>query len=277
MSSKNKTPPTEPWDRNRGMIRTRQGGWFAGKGVFNHGYDMMHDLVGNVSYMQVIILNATGRLPERKFADWLEAAHICLSWPDPRIWCNHVGALAGTSGTSAVAAIAAGLLASDSKSYGPKTLIKGIDFIKQARAMQIEGHNIAEIVDTECNKHGGKPIIMGYARPLAKGDERIEAMERTACSLGFEMGEHLSLAYGIEKYLIQKFSEGMNMCGYLSAFFADHGYTPNEVYRILVCLTFSGITACYCETMDKPENTFLPMRCDDIDYQGKQPRKVPDL
>ena len=276
MSSKIKFFSTEAWDHNRGMIRTGQGGWFAGQGVYNHGHDMMRELVGNVSYMQVIILNATGRLPDRKFADWLEAAHICLSWPDPRIWCNHVAALAGTSNTSVVAATTAGVLASDSKSYGPRTIIDGIKFIQQARKMQLDGHSVAEIVEIECKKHGGKPIIMGYARPLAKGDERIEAMERTASQLGFDIGEHLALAYEIEKYLIKEYQEGMNINGYFSAFCADHGYTPIEAYRIFVCVTFSGITACYNDAKDKPAGTFLPMRCDDVDYQGKQPRAVPD-
>lgn len=276
MSSKNKQTFTAPWDSNRGIIRSSQGGWFAGKGVFNHGYDMMRDLVGKTSYMQVVILNATGRLPSREFADWFDAVHICLSWPDSRIWCNHIGALAGTSRASAVAATTAGLLACDSKAYGPKTIIRGIEFIQRARSLQLDGYSADEIVEMECNKHGGKPMIVGYARPLAKGDERIEAMERTAENLGFEIGKHLELAYDIEKSLIKKYNEGMNINGYFAAFFADQGYSPEEAYRMSVCVAFSGITACYGNAMDKPATTFLPMRCDDINYKGKDYREVPD-
>lgn len=276
MSSKNKLPDTKAWDHARGVIRSKQGGWFAGRGVFNYDYDMMRDLVGKVSYMQVVALNATGRLPSREFADWLDAAHICSSWPDPRIWCNHVGALAGTMNASVVAATSAGILASDSKSYGPGTMVGSIEFIQQALKRYKQGCTAAKIIEMECDKHGGKPIIMGYARPLAKGDERIEAMERTAMELGFEVGEHLALAYEIEKHLIDKYGEGMNISGYLGAFFADQGYSAEEAYRIGVCVTYSGVTACYIDARNKPANTFLPMRCNDIDYRGTPPRNVPD-
>lgn len=37
----------------------------------------------------------------------------------------------------------------------------------------------------------------------------------------------------------------------------------------------SGVTVCYVEEADKPPESFLPLRCDDIEYQGKPPRKVP--
>jgi hypothetical protein len=275
MSLKPDKPNTEIWDRNRGVIRSSKGGWFAGKGVFNHGYDMMRDLVGQVSYMQVILLNATGRLPSREFANWTEAAFICLSWPDPRIWCNQIGALAGTVSTSALSATVAGILSTDSKSYGSKPISEGVKFIQAARKKQQQGYTVSEIIEMECSHPGGKPMMMGYSRPLAKGDERLEAMERTAVALGFKIGEHLSLAYEIEEYLQKHYNESMNINGYVAAFVSDHNYTPEEAYRVGVCIAASGITACYCDTKDKPAGTFLPMQCDDIEYQGKEPRDVP--
>jgi hypothetical protein len=275
MSSNPDIPNTEIWDRNRGVIRSSKGGWFAGKGVFSHGYDMMRDLVGQVSYMQVMILNATGRLPSRKVAEWNEAAFISLSWPDPRIWCNHIGALAGSARCSPVAATTAGMLASDSHAYGPGTLANGLSFIQSARRKQLEGQSIEEIVNSESRVKGAAPAITGYARPIAKGDERVAAMEQTALKLGFTVGPHLALAYEIEKYMLDNYNESININGYASGFLSDLNYTPQEIYRLGSCLISSGVTACYCDTVDKVAGTFLPLHCDDIDYQGKEPRNVP--
>lgn len=275
MSSKTETS-YHVWDDVHGYILSRKGGWRIGQGVFNQGYSMMDDLVGNASYMQVVMLNATGRLPERRLADWVEAAHICLSWPDPRIWCNQIGALAGSARTGAVAATVAGALASDSRIYGPYTLIGAVEFIQHALARFHEGRSVEEIVREECAKHAGKPHIMGFARPIAKGDERIPALERVGEDLGYKPGEHLQLAYAIERTLMQDFDEGMNVGGYMSAFMADQGFTAQQVYDIFPVLVFSGVTACYVDSRERPAGTFYPLKCGDIDYQGKPPRELPE-
>ena len=260
---------TSFWDGQRNKVFSKRGGWIIGKGVLNCGYDMMHDLVGKRSYMQVMILNATGRLPDRKLADWFDAVHICLSWPDPRIWCNQIGALGGTMQTSVVSATVAGVLAADSKGYGTKPLVAGVSFIQKAMVAQENGLSVAEIVSEECAKFGGKPMIMGYARPIAKGDERIEAMERVSKALGYSVGPHMKLAYKIEKELLAKFNENMNINGYMSAFLSDQGLTPEEVYQICAVLVTSGVTACYLDAHDRAGGSFMPLQCEDIEYQGK--------
>jgi citrate synthase len=263
------------WDESRGKIQSKKGGWVVGKGIFNHGYSMMDDLVGKSSYMQVLVLNATGRLPERAVADWFDAIHICLSWPDPRIWCNQVGALGGTMRASVVASTTAGVLAADAKAYGIKPLVPGVRFIQTALHDFKRGLSVDEIIRNECAKFRGKPNIMGYARPLAKGDERIVAMERVQKSLGLPIGPHQQLAEKIEQILLNDFDESMNINGYMSAFLSDLGYTAEEVYRIFAVLVTSGVTACYADTRDKVPDTFLPLRCTDIEYTGKLPRPVP--
>lgn len=275
-SLKAKPNLTEFLDQQRGIVRSRTGGWFPGKGVFSHGYSMMNELVGEKSYFQVLILNATGKMVDRALADWIEAIYICLSWPDPRIWCNQIGALGGTAHTSVVAATAAGCLAADSRTYGVRPLIDGVEFIADAMRQQAQGRSVSEIVSAECAKHGGKPFIVGYARPIAKGDERLEAMERVSEQLGFKEGEHLLLAYQIEQILRERFDEGMNINGYMSAFLTDQGFSAQEVYQMFSLLVMSGVTACYLDTLNRPAGSFLPQQCQDIDYQGKPPRSVPD-
>ncbi len=276
MSSNIKNNNTELWDRNRRIIRSSIGGWKVGEAVYNHGYSMMDDFVGKLSYMQVVILNATGRLPERKIADWVEQVHICMSWPDSRIWCNQIGALAGTNRASVIAATSAGLLANDSRSYGTKTIVEGVEFIQSAMSQYKSGLSADEIVKNECAKHGGKPHIMGYARPIAKGDERISAMEAVQNTLDISLGDHQKLAYKINDILSRDFDATINFNGYLSAVLTDNDFTPRELYRLLAILVSSGITACYVDCMDKPAESFFTQRCNDIEYIGKPIRNLPE-
>lgn len=262
-------------NQRRSRIISNTGGWFPGKGVFSHGYNMLEELVGEKSYFQILILNATGKLVDKPLADWIEAIYGCLSWPDPRIWCNQIGALAGTVRTSVVAATTIGALAADSRSYGPYTLLEGVTFIQGALKQQELGKSASEIVTEITDANRGKPYIVGYIRPIAKGDERLETMERVGKKLGFSDGRHLALAYEIEKVLMEKFDEGMNINGYMSAFLSDQGFSAQDVYRMYAAMVASGVTACYLDTFHQPPNSFLPLRCDDIDYQGASSREVP--
>lgn len=262
-------------DQRRGKIISNTGGWFPGRGVFTHGYSILEELVGEKTYFQLLILNATGRLVDKPLADWVEAIYGCLSWPDPRIWCNQIGALAGAARTSVVAATTIGSLAADSRSYGPFTLLEGVRFIQTALIQHQNGDTADAIVAHTTAAQRGKPYIVGYIRPLAKGDERLEVMETYAQTLGFKEGPHLLLAYEIEKVLMREFDEGMNINGYMSAFLSDQGFSPPEVYRMFAAMVASGVTACYLDTYHRPADTFLPLRCADIEYQGSAKRSVP--
>lgn len=264
------------FEKQRNVIRSKTGGWFPGTGVFSHGYSMMDELIGEKSYAQILILNATGKLVEKRLADWIEAICGCLSWPDPRIWCNQIGALAGSARSSVVAGTALGALASDSRAYGPYTLLDGVSFIQQALLKHRQGMSAQDIVHEITQANRGKPYIVGYIRPIAKGDERIEAMERLSEKLGFEEADHLTLAYEIEQVLMEEFDEGMNINGYMSAFLSDQGFSAKEVYRMYSMMVISGVTACFIDTEERPAGSFLPLRCDDIDYQGKAPRDLPN-
>lgn len=265
------------WDQRRGILRSRKGGWVIGEAVYNHGYSMMDDLVGRRSFFQVLVLNVTGRLPERRLADWLEACFICLSWPDPRIWCNQIGALAGTARATPVAAVAAGCLAADSRLYGPGVLEAATAFIVGARQRQAEGWTAEAIVADALAAAGAsaRPVIVGYARPIATGDERVEAMARVAGDLGFDTGPHLALAWAIDAVLRRDHGDGINLAGYVAAFLSDQCYDGREIYRLHSAWVNSGVHACYAEARDRPPDAFLPMRCDDVDYCGAPPRGVP--
>ena len=274
MLSKSSSESIQALDNNRNVIRSSTGGWRVGQGVYSHGYSMLDELVGEKSYFQIMILNATGKLVERRLADWSEAMYGCLSWPDPRIWCNQIGALAGEAKTSVVVGTTAGIMAADSKMYGMYTILDGIEFIQSALDKYNNNQTPAEIINDNIKKNRGKLNITGYVRPVAKGDERIEVMERVSKQLKFNDGPHIKLAYQIENEIKKRFDEGMNINGYVAAFFSDQGFSANEVYQIFSTVVMSGVTACYLDTVQKPNDSFLPLRCDDIEYLGHEKRNI---
>jgi hypothetical protein len=266
---------TRFWDKRRGVIRTCKGGWVIGKDANFHGFSLLKDLLGHASFFQVMILNVTGKLPELRLAKWFEATFLCVSWPDPRIWCNQIGTLGGTTRTTPVAAVCAGTLAGDSRIYGQGTVLSSTKFITSALVKKNKGYSVKKIIEEQRKGLGKKLEVPGYSRPIAIGDERVEAMERVTKELGYPLGPHLSLAYEIHDYLNINYDESMNLAGYMFAFLSDQGFSADEIYRICSLLVCGGIFACYSEAADREPESFLPLRCDDVEYCGVPEREIP--
>lgn len=262
------------WDRLRGRIYSKKGKWVPGVGISNHGYSMMDDLVGKVRYFQVVVLNITGRLPEVRLAQWLEAIFMCVSWPDARIWCNQIGAFAATARARPTAGVCAGILASESKMYGPGTKLPIARFLTDARLKLDAGMSPEDYIKHHGTR-GGRLVVPGFARPLAAGDERVNAMHRVADELGFEIGPHLAAAHRLEAYLLERHGESLNLAGYAVAFMLDQGFVDQEIYRLASLSVSAGVQAAYVDAHAHMPWGFLPLRCDDVDYTGHAAREVP--
>lgn len=273
MTSKNSL-----WDRRRGVIRSRKGGWIIGQGVYYGRYSLLDDLVGRASYFQTMFLSVLDELPERRIADWAEAVYQCMSYPDPRIWCNHIGSLSGTARSSAIAGTTAGILASDSNMYGPGVVIKNVyEFVQQGLARKENGDLLPQILKDNVRRRGSRLIIPGFGRPVATGDERIATMERVSKELGLEAGPHLTFAYDVERYLLETQEETLNLTGYAVVVMMDFGWNFLQIQRVSAILVTSGVAACYSEAYENPPESFLPLRCEDIEYRGHALRPVPEV
>ena len=270
-------PALLPWDRRRGTITSRAGGWRMDEDVIVRGYSFFDDLFDKISRTQLMILNATGRLVEPNLAAYFEALDMCMSWPDPRVWCNQIGAFAGTVRTTAGAGTMAGLLAADSRLYGGgMSSLKGMAFIGEALEAHQRGDSIERIL-SRCRFVQGRPIAPGFARPAGGDDERVSPMVTLVKSLGFPIGPHRALAVEISDYLDIHHGEGMNIGGFDCAFLCDQGFSAKEIYRTRSTMTASGITACWTDTRDRPGQAFLPLQCKDIAYLGASPRPLPPV
>ena len=55
----------------------------------------------------------------------------------------------------------------------------------------------------------------------------------------------------------------------------DQGLSQAEIIRTGALMISAGVLACYAEARDKPPEAFLPLRCDDIAYEGRAARSLP--
>lgn len=272
------------WQEKHNNISTHIGKWIGGEDVKVREYSLFGDLFGKISYMQMVVLNITGRLISKELSNWLENNFICMSYPDARIWCNQVGAFAGANQTSPTAATIAGVLSADSRAYGGSQTTKiAMEYIQNTlitykEKLQIAGKDddesiIQEIINSAPIKHN-KPAIVGFVRPVDKQDERIQPHINMSKSLGFGIGEHMELANKISSYLLKHYNSGINIGGYTAAFLSDQSFTPDEGYQIKQACVSSGVTACYIDNLQHNNNEFLPLKCSDVEYTGKKIRKL---
>ncbi|MCJ8320520.1 MAG: hypothetical protein MJK12_12855 [Colwellia sp.] len=276
MSSKNNEnyPPTHYWDQRANKIETRIGKWTGGEDIIIRDKSLLNDLFDKVSYMRLHVLNITGRLISEELGKWLENNFMVMSYPDSRIWCNHIGALCGTMGTSPSAGTIAGTLGADSRVYGgAQSSMLALQFLAEALIDYQKGVSVIDIVEALPTKQG-KPAIIGFARPINRKDERIEPHRVMSKRLGFDEGEYMQLANKVDHYVADKYKLGINIGGYMAAFLLDQGFNADESYRIKALCVNSGVMACYVENYAYPENSLLPLKCNDIDYLGAPKRSI---
>ena len=271
---KNSAGKTQYWDRRKNKITTDIGKWQGGHDVTIRGYSLFDELFDQVSYFQVLVLNVTGRLVSSELSTWLENNFMVMSYPDARIWCNQVGALSGTLHTSPSAATAAGSLAADSRVYGgSQSTLVAMKFIRDALKDFKAGLSVKDIIEKLPIKQG-MHAVPGFVRPVARDDERIVPHRKMTKRLGFDTGEYALLADKISNFMEEKYSMGMNIDGFSAAFLMDQKFTPEQVYQINSLRVASGVTACYSDNLQHPENSFLPLHCVEIEYTGPKIRKV---
>ncbi|MBP8924887.1 MAG: hypothetical protein KBG75_03435 [Pseudomonadales bacterium] len=264
---------TRFWDARHERIHSRKGGWQLGHGIRVQGFSLLDDLVGKHGYFELLILHVTGTLPEPRLAHWIEGSFMCLSFPDPRIWCNQVGALAGSARCPPTAAISAGVMASESALYGPGATRSACLFLLAACAALAAGESLEQFMSRRTTR-SGRVRAPGFSRPIASGDDRVDALARLSCDLGFEDGEHLQLAWRIDRLLRERGDDALNMLGYVAAFLLDRGMDIEDGHRLYSLCVNAGVHACYAEAADEPAGAFLPLACADIEYIGAAARAL---
>ena len=265
--------PWQHWQNRHRVIKTSLGQWRRGDGVSVRGRELLTDLLHEMSLMQLIVFSVTGRCIDERLAQWLEKASFMTAYPDSRIWCNSVASIMAGEQVTPVSGLAAGLLTADSRAYGAGS-IRDISntLVHLYDLFQIDGDFDRLVV--EYPMRGGVPVIPGFIRPVRVDDERIQPYRDLSKSLGFDVGQYLSFAEVLSRYLSETYGIGLNGGGFSCAFLLDHGFSAEESYVIFSDCVKCGVMACFQEYWQEPRCSWQPLHCDDIDYCGPAPRKL---
>ncbi len=250
---------------------TKMGGVLAGERVVFRGIDLFHGL-RDIRWMELFLYGITGRRFDEKQVMLFESIwSFGTSYPDPRIWNNRIASLAGTTRSTATLGISAATAVSEARIYGRYPDIRAIDFLIRAKKAVEVGAKLEDVILEEMKKHRG---IAGYRRPLTNSDERIAPGLAVARKLGYEDGVHLRLAFEIENWLLEhRYRLRMNAAALAAALAADQGLSAREYYLFQVPSFMAGMMPCYIEAAERPEGSFLPLRCTRIEYIGTGFRK----
>ena len=246
--------------------KTDMGGAIAGERVVIRGKDLFTEL-SDYSWLKLLMYMITGRVFDENELEVLDKIWAqTISYPDPRVWNNRIGALAGTVRSTASLGVSAGSAVSEAKVYGGQATLSAFTFLIECEERVSKGEELLEIIKQELKINRA---IFGYGRPVVSRDERIAPIERLMKKHGYSDGKYVSLAYEVEKILQEgKWRYQMNIGGLAAAIAADMGLTAKEYYLWLVNGYNAGITACYVDSSNKEIGTLFPLRCERISYSG---------
>lgn len=265
-------PGPERLARFVGHWPTDKGTWIPGEAVKFRDKSLFDDF-GDQSWMALLIYGIRGELPEPRVATLMEQIWIiCTSFPDPRLWNNRVGALAGTARTTGALGLAAATAVSEASIYGRRPDIIGFEFLVDTRRRVEAGADLEELVMGYLQRHR---VVPGFGRPVVSRDERVEPLLSKAAELELDGGVHLELVGRIEAVLQRRrLRMQANIASYCAALLADLGFTPREYYNTVLLSFTAGIMPCYLDAVEKPEGVFFPLACNNIEYRGPAKRRL---
>lgn len=260
----NKKSPLLEYEDN---FVTSMGAWIPGKGVVLRGKNLFSEF-GNKSWFELLLYSITGRDFTTNQIKLFEGMwSICTSYPDPRLWNNRVAAFCGSSRSTGALGLAAGIATSEAKIYGIKPIIKSFDFLVHSKISIDNGVSIESLVKKELEKFR---IVSGYGRPVVKEDERIRPLMKLAKELGFDSGEHINLAFAVEKTLIKLgYPMRANIASIAAGLAADQCLNTEEYYYYVINCFTAGLISCTIDAANKPQGALFPIRCNKIEYAGK--------
>ena len=251
--------------------QTEMGALFIGERVVLRGKDVFAEL-SDYRWVEYLVFAITGK-HSPKIARIIEGLWtIATSYPDPRPWNNRVAALAGTTRSTGVLAIAAGIAVSEATIYGSKPIKGALDFLYRAAKQKDQGVPLKQIVQDELKINRS---VSGFGRPILDVDERIAPVLNFIESMGVERGRFVELAFEIEDYFkTTRYKYRMNIAALNAAIAADHGLSADEYYYLTSLAFVAGMFPCYIDALDKPEGGLFPLSVTRLNSDHCKPYRV---
>ena len=252
-------------EQHVGRLVTSAGAFFPGERAVFRGRDL-HASLKELDWLELYLFGITGCRYTKKQMKVLNALWTYSSYPDARLWNNRVAALAGTARSTGILGITAALAVSEAQLYGWGVVLRVSEFLSRTRILVEKGADLKELVRVELKQQRG---IAGYGRPIVSADERIAPMMALVREQGMDGGEHLKLAFEVEKILLAgRWRLHMNYAALSAALAADFGMSPKESYFFGMAGFFGGMPPCYLDAAEKPEGLLFPLPCRMMSYEG---------
>ena len=257
-------------EKHVGRLVTKMGAFFPGERVVFRGQDLFISLK-NLDWLDLYLFGITGHRFTPQQMKVLHAIWTYTSYPDARLWNNRVAALAGTARSTGNLGIAAALAVSEAQIYGRGIDMRASEFLIRAKKRVAAGETLEILVRTELKEKRG---IAGYGRPLVSTDERIAPMLALVREQDLADGEHLKLAFEVEKILLAGgWRLRMNYAALAAALAVDFGLSPYEYYFFVMPAFLAGMPPCYLDAAEKLEGLLFPLPCRVLHYEGVARRR----
>ncbi len=267
---------------------TDLGAYFPGERVVLNGKDLFNELQ-HLDWMGLLMFGITRRMPSKQQVRLFNAIwSLGASYPDPRLWNNRIGTLAGAARSSGALGISAGIAVSEAIVYGNQPVLGAIHLLQEIKQRRDKGETLVSILNEKMSSHpdDARPAkgrnrkiarIPGFGRPVSSRDERIPPLMTLVKELGFAGLPMIQLALEMESVLLDAGHAKMflNIAGFMAALFCDQGFSAREQYYLWILCFSAGISFCAADAARHPEGSFFPLRCTNIVYEGKPPRKYP--
>lgn len=245
---------------------SKMGMFFPGERAVFRGRDVFGEFK-NWGWMKLLYFCVTGKEPTTGAEIFLNGLYsMCFNYADPRIWNNRIAALAGTVSSTAHLGVNSASAVSEAYFYGGPAALRSLSFLYETQRRLDNGEGLEEIVDYNLKKH---KVIFGFGRPVNINDERVQPSLSLLKEANLYDRAYVKLLLEIDKILENKrIRMKLNVGGVIAAFCADEGFTPTQINYILVSCFNIGSLACFIDSLEKPEGTLFPLRCERISYEG---------
>ena len=243
----------------------------------------IEDLIGRVSYPQMVWLMVRGELPSRPQADLLEAALVAAVDHGPQAPSIAVARMAVTCGLPLNGAMASAINTLDDVHGGAGEQAMALySDIAAAAKHAVPGVSLdettASVVGAWQRMHGKHVPGFGHRfHPIDPRAPRLLALVDDAAKAGIVSGDFAMIARAIERHLARRTNVPMNIDGATAVIFAELGF-PAALGRGLFLLSRAvGILAHAWEQQQQGGRIKGPLPPEFLyRYDGLPPRPVPD-
>ena len=235
------------------------------------GLSVYDDLLGETSYLGLIVFSITGRRITREDEAMLDELTVSSHVSEPRVWPIKVSWIIAALGR-AVPGYVAGIIALDGDILGGRV---GED---AARAL-VELHDAVESAGGSDEAIvafiARQPKLYGFGVPVRAVDERVVAFRTALARRQYPPGKYWQLAERYWSVVKEVRGVEVNIIGAMAAVCLDLGFTPAQVAPMAITLLQPTFLSNATEAAALAPAVLKSLPPDAVRYVGPAPRESP--